>query len=927
MSQSQPADRTFSGPRRTTRTGVTGAVDAVDIPPPVIGEDVPPVVSQMLSAGRRILLVERISSKSGASARRQAVEGIFAAGESLALQRIDVMPCLHALTPDRLRLWLRTRAEEPAPTLSNQGKLLRHRLLLVDDCAPQGVVFALVAGTGAQTDELLQGPAMDWFAGLVRRYQPAVIWAREWERWAREGWSFAPLAAALRAITRDYGQPAFGSETGMDLQPMDEDFERRLFEAGARGRKEVQRSRARMVTGAAANTGPRMEHGRVTWGGNAPVPAGLAKAIVGSGGFAAADRAHGAPYDPPDHESPARRYLYVDEAPSRPDPAFVHWSHAPTRTHSSDPTAGQAVLVSWFLAHFGAPHPDGGLWDRGRCARYLVEHGYWTDGLGRAQKNRPDAAFTLSADSRWRGRVRARIVCRSILSNLSFYRTGVLTANLHGVRPRTVSGVVPHTGAWMTEEDYLRITGYLAAALRTDPTNRRVFAGQKLTVNDLPAQLQASNRGPQRYYLADCRDAGNSRRIGDRATPLPPITHAFLVRLIVEAFKKADRFPRMSRPQQQVAQGLVEEVRRTQARLAELEQDQQRTRARLDEGAFGAYRDTLNEEFNNRAPLVAQAAAELQLVEGNLEAHQRAMREPDRLGPADQDLLPLARALADPRSPTARALLRGALTLAVRTHRVTRRDHVVTVVDVSGELLVHNDDGTFVLPLHGRFEAGPRTSSSDRVGDAIRAARDGVPLRHSLGADYRRWLPEVRDALGETGQLRCSTVEDPRVLRLIMATIYPPVSIQPQRGSAPTGRVPIPASAVRRVARGLGEPSALVRRVLQVHTQPADRRRWLQDNSRVAAVAFRAAARTGRVSRAVFAPIGGGLRLLGEGPFGDEWALGSEGAVLRECAGCGGVRRVPLRVREATGSVCRSCRTDRAEVVWPPAYDRYGHQA
>jgi hypothetical protein len=180
------------------------------------------------------------------------------------------------------------------------------------------------------------------------------------------------------------------------------------------------------------------------------------------------------------------------------------------------------------------------------------------------------------------------------------------------------------------------------------------------------------------------------------------------------------------------------------------------------------------------------------------------------------------------------------------------------------------------------------------------------------------WTQHVRHALGETGQLRCGAIDDGRILRVVMATIYP----EPRDALIASA---IDPTAVAEVACALAEPVALVERVLAVHTQPTSRRRWLLDNSSVAATAYIRARRTGRASLSGLPASWRAGTTLGSGPFGAEWSIAGSVATLQPCSACQGTSRIPLRLREADGSVCRTCRTDRSGVRWPASYDRYRH--
>jgi hypothetical protein len=121
-----------------------------------------------------------------------------------------------------------------------------------------------------------------------------------------------------------------------------------------------------------------------------------------------------------------------------------------------------------------------------------------------------------------------------------------------------------------------------------------------------------------------------------------------------------------------------------------------------------------------------------------------------------------------------------------------------------------------------------------------------------------------------------------------------------------------------------GEPVELLRRIAAVHGALPRSHKWVPDRSRLVGDAYAAAAGTGRVDPADIGRGDSTYRLL-RARFGTEWELVGSILVLQPCSACGGTERVPLRLREADGSVCLSCRTDRSGVPWPSEYDRYAH--
>ena len=869
------------------------------------------------------LIVERISGFAGEEVWRQAVDGLFTAIRELAHHGPDCTGILAKITKEELRRRLKTEADFGPPVKAADGRIMRHRFLLIDDFVDQGLLLALVTGSGVKVDEEGRSPAMDWLAEKVREHTPCLVFAREWKRWGRNPWAFASLAHALRQLPHTLGEPAFGGDLD-GLGQLDEAYEVRLFQAGAKGRREALDMRRASSGGSQEKTGREMVNGRVRFGSHVAAPPGLAKAHVRPGAFDAADRATGRKPRTEGRRGPVVQYLYIDEPASRPDPALVLSSRAPVGRTGEEPV-NQAALVLWFFAHYAGTRPDGSVWDPIATADYLDREGYVSDGLRRTHPDQVVPAWTLGGKDRAEARRRARALCASMLRRIKEYRTGTFSFGLVGDdSPRAeITGIFPAIGCWLTDEDYSRIVAFEEG--RAGPPRRgvRVFAGLPVTVDGGKGQLVASNRGPQRYFLAERQSA---RRVGTRAAPLPPLPHGFLVQTLVEGIARGDDLPQVAPPR-------VEANRELEDEKARLERQVKAIQAKLDnalavaeeEKVVGQMAADMSDRYNVNARKLNKNKVKLDRVTRALDRATTA--EP--AGIDDSDLATLVPALADPWSGTARDLLAGHLTLDIRsftTHEPGRPER--TGLRVRGILPITNGERSFKIRLHGQYVATPRTNVDARVTAAVAGLRDGQTLSAVLKSDWRRYFPLVRQSLGlGDQQFRFAYVDDPRLLRLCMAVIHPQTTDPgPDPDSPRLGGSALHPSELTALARRLHEPVALLRRILSVHTQPAAKRRWLHDNSPVHATAYAKANRTGTVRRATLPSPDAALGVLEHGPFTDEWIIDRDRATLTACRTCGGSGRVPLRLREATGSVCRVCRTDRAGVVWPADYDRYRHR-
>ena len=118
------------------------------------------------------------------------------------------------------------------------------------------------------------------------------------------------------------------------------------------------------------------------------------------------------------------------------------------------------------------------------------------------------------------------------------------------------------------------------------------------------------------------------------------------------------------------------------------------------------------------------------------------------------------------------------LTLSIRYSRTLEPGHVPQYrLACRGELLVHNGSGTWRVPVVASHHTGPAAKVPARLAEAVTGLREGKPLRRTLGADWRHWFPGIRQCLGlQDRQYRLTAADDPRLLRLYMAVIHPPVA-------------------------------------------------------------------------------------------------------------------------------------------------------
>ncbi|MFW5469541.1 hypothetical protein ACOCJ4_05785 [Knoellia sp. CPCC 206435] len=868
-----------------------------------------------------LLLFDRASAEHSGPAITSTIKGLCESVEYFATTfGINAMPAIDAIG-GRSELTRRLQHESVlhlSDDLNRTGRSIKTWTLVVTDLLPQGILIALQTGSGTKIDAAYHQPAAYWLAmSVLAEYRPGVLFSREWPRSGRDGFAMGPVVYELRRMVDTGRVPAIGAVTGLRMQEFGDETEETLYRQGQAARLEAKWFGQRGAL-ARQKTAPHMLHGRAPYAGNNPAPPGTATATVVPGAFD-----DGGPEQWPDVSlKPGEaRYLYVDTPSYRPRPVLVRSTRSQVFLSDGSPAPDQAGLVVWFLAHLGTRDENGQVWDQVRCARHLADSGYSTEAL--RNLHRPDAVWTINYTSKATLRYSTRNLCRSILDHLDEYATGTFTLAMPGGHGETgtIRGVFPPSGFWLAPGRPAEIRDYLAEVGNAPSGPAHVFAGLPVELNGGAASLEASaRRGPPQYHFVQA----DGHRIRSRHAPIPPVQHDFLIQLLAQGFTANLALPRLAPPDSPVPE-LDATAREAHRQVAALEAVQEGRLDRLD-------LDDLQEHTTRAALSRRYHDGELELVRLRTVADlaQKALDvalAPNPTGVHHERLIDLLGALADPRSAVARDLMGEGLTLTAVHEVLQEPDHVPRHrVEVTVRLAIHDGHDTWELVSTGTYEGGPAAKVLPRLTAAVNDLRRGVGLQDSLGADWHRWLGQIRTALGPGGRTtRVHLIDDPRLQRLVMAVMHP---TSPEIGADPHHpRLAGPAvsgAGLTALAKRLAEPPALIRQIAAVHGAPPPGHKWLQDAARVVGDAYVAVADTGRADLVQMGKRGAVHQLL-RGRFGPEWQRVDQELVLARCAGCGGTARVALRLREAAGSVCLSCRTDRYGVLWPPDYDRYAH--
>jgi hypothetical protein len=888
----------------------------------VITEDCEPDVRRALEERPLVALLGRASGDSGDQAADQAVQSIYTAVTALA--RREGIAVRHLLPkPAALKAHHKTTAVVERRK-DIEGGSLEHRWSVFGG-PDLGVIVLVTTGSGTKIseDDFAQ-PAVQLAAQLVHRHRPSVVFARALDRIGRG--DPGPLIAVLQHIgkNRPHGGPFIGDDE-TPLGPVDLRMIRHLYDQAATAQDDARKLMRRNLAGMRERVGiPHDDLPGAWWFGTGrPAPPGMTKLKLKGSDNAAPHTA-----------------LVLDCPAARPPEELIAGGPPPARTPSGE-LADQVSLVRWIGEHL---YTDG--WGKRACAAYLAEHG-WAPPAIRARRRveivdgdaKQEPALPLRDGQA--GRNDGRRALNAFLANLDFYETGELIVHLpDGGAPVCIHGVLPLDGRpWITTTQAARIRT-AGARRHSGPRRKHLFAGQPLTLNGHPAVLYPRIRRSDGELLYYFRCASDPRRPvhSPRASAVPPVPATVVAQWYAEALAG------LAGP---VSLRLVEQptaADRSQTRVAVLEREIDRLQADQDKREKGldpARRLSHPHAWKVVWDLVERGAAELSAKRDDLEAarHQERLHRGARTltgGPLSK-LVALAAALSRPYDEGHRLLLRSltenlAVTITRRPSTGKRPAYELTA---ELTLRVRDDTDTWRAVSPHRWTGGAVRRTPGRLAAAIDGLYAGRTLPMSLGADWRDWLPSIRTALGCPGssQFQFAWAQDPRLLRLGMAVVYPrrrvvavpddPEQI-PRYADPPVDRADLPA-----LARKLHEKVALLRAIHDIYTVPDRQARWIRNPSPAVTAAYAAAATTGgRLPRRDLPDV---LRVRprdrpGEHRLAREWIDDGDGlAELQPCRGrtCGSIRRAVLLVREVTGSLCLDCRTDRAGVTWDPTYDRF----
>jgi hypothetical protein len=775
-------------------------------------------VRRALAADPLLVLLGRASNPSGNQATDLAASSVVNGAAELERQGIRVRHLLPPLTVLKHHHH-DTATVERIEALG--GGLIEHRWSTWGGL-DSGLLVIMTTGSGTKIAlEHFEQPAVARIARLVLQHQPAVVYARALHRIGRD--HLGPLIAVLQAMAQTREDGPFIGDDEIALGELDEGMEWRLTTQSLVAKYQARGLVRDNQVGMRARTGVRHE----TWPGvwwfasPRPAPPGLTKLTLRT--F--------------DNARP-RTALVLDCPAARPPEAMIAGGLRPPRTPKGK-VADQVALVRWIGEHL---YTDG--WDARGCAAHLAEHGWAPPAIRQRHRisnfdGTVSEAPALQLRSGADGRNDGRKALRAFLANLTFYETGDLVVTLaDGGEPKRITGVLPLDGRpWITAAQAERIRT-AERRRHCGPAHRHLFAGLPVTVDGQAAVLYPRSRanGEVVYHL---RRAADPRRPagGPRAGVLPPLPHATLAEWYAAAFARlalplslllADR-PTTADPWQAKVRVLKSEV----ARLDEALIQRKNALDPADRTAHPVSYQHLKDLVEKTDQTLRGKREDLKMAQRQHRQHQHS---PVLAGAPLAKLVALAAALPQPYDQGHRLLLRDVTgELAIRTSKRSATGRR-PAYDFDARLTVQVHDGTDAwrgVSEH-RWTGGPVLRTPARVAEAVGALYAGVPLRASLGADWRSWLPAVRAALGCRGAFQFAWTEDPRLLRLGMAVVHPRRADAGDPGDpTPSRRLadpPLNPAALPALARRLGEPVRLLREIHAIYTAPRPAR-WLRNPS------------------------------------------------------------------------------------------------
>lgn len=817
-------------------------------------------------SGQALTVAGRNSSPSGAKAYKEAANDLHGAVESLALIGID----LRGFVPPKSQICADLKAAQPVKSdRFSDGKPVTHRFVEYDFQEVRARMI-VCAGNATQVDDSALQPWVTRLGASLKQSNSCLLWVKERHRLGRSAWAVGPLMTWIQASGAWLGSP------DRPLTRLDSPSSMQLFFDMMQAEETGNRFPIEARNGMRRQTDPAMVDGRAMTGVGYSPPAGLCiirmKAATGKG--------------------PSIMFL---DTPANLPPADEVAYGRPEALDDQDRPADQVAAVRWMLANAFQP----GVRRTDLCAE-LGRRGFATHTL-RHMRGRADVTIRDIDVPNAHGMV------RTVLSNLEFYRTGVLKIRfgVEGVEDFDIEGCLP-PGGWATDEDFWRIEQGLAGGPDQRTHHRFTFAGLRVRFEGHDFVLRSRPRYVDR--LVDSAPAYYLKSIDGHRAPGFSIPHTEIAQWFVDGIAAAgDRALPLVGTGTVSAEGLELRSRLTneQAALAVLEEQEARLLEKImdSEGPLNAQ---LQRRYNQElSPSLDDARAALRATQTAIDSESRRVLSNMSSMAADR-LLHFVAELSDPTSGQFRSVLIPSTNDIVYERLETRRYEGLSVEHrLTGALRVGSGEMTVDLALERSWSSGAATELAARVPDILEQLRSGVPFVDVDVPMAKYAKADVAEALGvETGKFVLPRILDPRISAAIANLLY-----------FREGR------SVAEVASDLGEPIKFVERVEDLYVTNAPPPRWFRGSPRYLVAMYASASlHDGLSLNSDVAAWAGSKRgrvsnVVADADDGFELVYGV-GYQIPSCAFCGSHHLTPSRVREPAGPICADCRLDRSGVEW-----------
>ena len=415
-----------------------------------------PPVADGFAAGGPIVLVARNSTASGRRGREQA-----ALDFTIAVRR------LYELGIADVRGVVPTREEVLAALTAtvDMERIGTKRWSYFEWVSPDAKVHALIcAGSGKMVDLDGVQPFMRRTHRLVRSRRPALLFAKEMDRFGRDEIGLVQIARALDMIEAS-DWPSYIGDGLEGIVLKYPGWQDRLYQQASQSRRQATSFEWRSREAQAEHTGSTMVEGRVRFATAPSVPPGLGLTRLAGG-----DTANGI------------HIAYLDSPRYRPNQAELHVQLRPALDAHSEP-ADQVALVRFALQSLadGSSPAD--------VAAVLHAGGFSTTGLQRLH-NRSDATYLSEHNELTPSLIRNMI--RAITDQLTFYETGEYRVRING-STHVIQGCLPE-GGWATPEVFAQLRSRRGMSGVPTPRTRSSLGGLPVTVLGTESTLQMESQ-------------------------------------------------------------------------------------------------------------------------------------------------------------------------------------------------------------------------------------------------------------------------------------------------------------------------------------------------------------------------------------------------------------------------------------------------